>query len=360
MRGAVWDGVDLVVTDELSVRDPVDDEVLVDVVASGICHSDLNTIDGISPRPLPVVLGHEAAGRVAKLGPRAKGLSVGDAVCVGSITPCYACRACSDERFTDCRSAFSRGDTSLAWREKPVHSYANISSFAGCINVKSSQLVRIGTLPFEQAALIGCAVITGFGVVRNVARVREGDTVVIFGIGGIGVNAVQTSRLRGAERVIAVDANPARASTAETFGATQFVTVERSMSAIELADAVRGAVGGPADKVIECTGSLAAIEAGSELLGAGGTLALVGIPSAGARASFDVNSMLRGKRIVGSLAGAMHPTRDISTIVRYANDGYLNLADQVTRVWPIGDIGSAIAAVRRGEVVRAVVLHEDR
>jgi S-(hydroxymethyl)glutathione dehydrogenase / alcohol dehydrogenase len=357
VRGILWDGDRLVVTDELEVRDPGPGEARVRVLASGICHSDLNVLDGTSPIPPPVVLGHEAAGVVEDVGAGVESVTAGDAVVVGSMTPCGRCRACSAGRFGDCPDAFGRGATPFRWHGVPVRSYANVSSWASSITVQAPQLVRTGDLAPAAAALIGCAVSTGFGVVRNVARVRPGDTVVVFGIGGIGVNALQTARLEGCAGVIAVDVNPAKQAIARRFGAPDFVVADRAASHDALAAAVRAAAGGPVGATIECSGAVAAIEAAVEVTAPGGTTALVGIPPAGTRVAFEVDALLRGRRIVGSLNGAIDPRRDLVEIVRLATVGDLDLDGQVSHVWPLGEIESAIAAVRDGEVVRAVLDH---
>jgi len=361
VRGAVWDGERLVVTDELSVRDPGPGEARVRVLASGICHSDLNVMDGTSPLPPPVVLGHEGAGVVEELGPGIDSVAVGDAVVIGSMTPCRRCRACLAGRFGDCPDAFGRGATPFHWHDAPVRAYANVSSFASMVTVQASQLVRTGDLPPASAALIGCAVSTGFGVVRNVACVAAGDTVVVFGVGGIGGNALQTARLAECARAVAVDVNPAKEAIARRFGATDFVVAHRDAPGAALADAVRAAIGADVapevDATIECSGAVAAIEAAIELTAHGGTTALVGIPRAGTRVAFDVSALLRGRRIVGSLNGAIDPRRDLPEIVRLARSGALELDAQVSHVWSLAEIESAIAAVRAGEVVRAVLDH---
>jgi S-(hydroxymethyl)glutathione dehydrogenase / alcohol dehydrogenase len=357
MRAAVWDGSKITVVDDLTVREPGRGEVRVDVLASGICHSDLNVIDGTSPRDAPIVLGHEAAGVVSAIGEDVGGLSVGDAVIVGSVVPCRNCRACHDQRFTDCTTAFGGGLTPFEWKGRPVGQYANISSFSSCITVRAGQVVPAAGLVAAHAALIGCAVSTGYGVVRNVAKVRAGDRVAVFGIGGIGVNVLQTCRLQKASRIIALDTDARREDLAYRFGATDFVTVPRG--ADRSATAAFDCRIDPARLygVHECSGASSAIEAAIEVLDHGGVAALVGIPPHGARSSFDVGALFRGRRIVGSLNGAQNPDRDLADIVALARDGALDLAAQVTRVWPLDKIDDAIAAVRRGDVVRAVIDH---
>jgi S-(hydroxymethyl)glutathione dehydrogenase/alcohol dehydrogenase len=357
VTAAIWDGQQLVVTDELVVRDPGPGEAQVKMLASGICHSDLNVMDGTSPMAPPVVLGHEGAGVVVALGPGSHAVRIGDAVMIGSMTPCWTCRACLRQRYSSCPKAFGRGGTPFTWRDQPVRVYANVSSFAGLTTVQSSQLVPTHGLDARAAALIGCAVSTGYGVVHNVARVAPGDAVIVFGVGGIGVNALQSARLAGAARVVAVDVNGTKAGVARLFGADTFLEAEAGTTAADLIALVRDAVAEPIDVVIECSGALAAIDAAVELPGPGGITALVGIPRPGTRAAVDVDRLLRGRQVVGSLNGAMDPRRDLPEIVRLVGHGELDLASQVSRTWPIGEIDAAIAAVRAGAVVRAVVDH---
>ena len=352
MRGVVWDGTELVVT-ELDVRDPGPGEVQVQILASGICHSDLNVMEGMRGPAPPVVVGHEGAGVVAHLGEGVTGVAVGDPVVVGTLTPCGACRACAAGRYTDCASAFGQGSTPFVWNGQPVRNYANCSSFAGVITVQARQLVPTPGLDPKVAALIGCAVSTGYGVVRNVARVREGDTVVVFGVGGIGVNVLQTCRLQGAAQIVAVDVNADRSDVAAHFGATSFVNVSGG-DAVAL---IRNEVSAPIDAAIECSGAPAAIDAAIRVVDAGGVTALVGIPPAGTGGHFDIYDLLRGRSIVGSLNGAIDPQRDLPDIVGLVTEGRLDVASQVTAVWPLDQVTDAVAALRRGEVVRAVLDH---
>ncbi len=392
MRAVLFDGERLRLVDDLEVRPPRPGEVEVRVLASGICHSDLNVVDGTSPVPAPVVLGHEAGGVIERLGEagtggtggpgeqpghagsgdgtedgtgagsgtgrRVEGLHVGQAVLVSSMTPCRACRACADGRPSDCAATYASREPMFTWRGSPVRSYANIASFAERIVVRADQVIAADGLPAAAAALVGCAVSTGYGVVRNVARVQAGDTVVVIGVGGIGVNAIQTAaRIEGAARVIAVDVNPAKESAALGYGAHVFVLAPRDGDSETIAGLVRDVAGRATtiDVVIECSGAPVAIDAAIRIVGVGGTVALVGIPPPGFRAALDVGALLRGRRIVGSLNGACEPRRDLPAIVEHARHGRLTIADQVSQVWPLTEFDAAIDAVRHGSVVRAVL-----
>ncbi len=355
--GVVWDGTGLVVTDELEVREPGDGEVLVAIEASGICHSDLNVLDGNHPLRPPVVLGHEGAGRIAALGRGVDGWSIGDRVAICTLTPCGECPACADDRFTDCATAFGIGATPFRWRGTPARQYANCSSFASTTVVRASQLVAIGEIPAPQAALLGCAVSTGYGVAVNVARIRPGHRVAVVGIGGIGVNVLQSARALGAARIVAIDIDPQRAAIAERYGATDFVVTERGDDARAIVERVVAETGTTFDAVIECSGTPAAITAGLELLDRGGVLAPVGIPPRGSTVPIDIGALLAGKRIVGSYNGALRPAHDLPELMRLVDRGLIDLASQVSGTWPLAAIDDAIDALRGGRVVRAVVVH---
>lgn len=248
------------------------------------------------------------------------------------------------------------GDTPFSWRGQPTRAMARVGSFASLITVHKDQVLPTVNLPAEEAALIGCAVSTGYGNVRNVAEVVDGDTVVVIGVGGIGVNAIQTARLQGAARVIAVDVNPLKEPVAQEYGAHEFVLAAPGADVAGLAGLMRMRAGAPIDAVIECSGAVAAVEAGIQALGPGGRLALVGIPPEGTLASFDVTEMMmRQTSIRGALNGACDPFVDMPEIVRLAEAGQLALTSQVSRIWPLGELEDAIRALEQGEVVRAVL-----
>jgi S-(hydroxymethyl)glutathione dehydrogenase/alcohol dehydrogenase len=355
-RAAVFDGERLSV-DDVVVRDPAPGEVRVRVLASGICHSDLNVLDGVNPVPPPVVLGHEAAGVVDAVGDDVDAVRPGDEVVIAAAVACGRCRACSTGRPGECTNAFAASVPPFTWRGASARAYANVASFAGATVVRAEQVVPAAGVPPVEAALVGCAVSTGYGVATNVAPVREGDTVVVFGVGGIGVNVLQTARLLGARTLVAVDVNPQKADAARHFGADEVVTAPGHATAEELDALVRAVVGAPVDVAVECSGAATAIAAALAVTGRGGTTALVGIPPPGAQVSFDVNALLRNRRIIGSLNGTVDVPRDFPTIVEHVRRGDLDLAAQVSAVWPLAQIDDAIAAVRAGQVVRAVVDH---
>lgn len=356
MRGAVWDGEALFVSDRLTLRPVGPNEVRVRVLRSGICHTDLSIMSPNIPT-LPVVLGHEAAGEVAELGPGVEGWAVGDRVAVGTQTPCGICRECRRDEPHNCdvnwgfAAAFP-----FALDGKPVASFANVSSFAGEIIVRASQLFALDGLPPEEGALIGCAVSTGVCASQVLGRVRSGDRVVVFGVGGIGVNAIQGAANAGA-RVIAVDANPLKNAVARQFGATDFVLVDPAQDA-PMAAALLTKAHGPIDVVVECSGAISAIETAMRCIKRGGRIVLIGMSRPGSQAHLPLDSFVMGGEMVATMNGGARPDRDYPELIAQARDGRLNLADQISGVWPIGRIDQAIAALEAGEVTRALVDHE--
>jgi S-(hydroxymethyl)glutathione dehydrogenase / alcohol dehydrogenase len=237
-----------------------------------------------------------------------------------------------------------------------VRSTAGVSSLASQITVDALQVHPVKCLEPAAAALIGCAVSTGSGNVRNVAQVVTGESVAVIGVGGIGINALQTARLLGAKRIIAIDVNPNKAKVAREFGADLFVTTAGNLSATELASQLAADMGGPVDAVIECTGASSVITAALSVLKHGGRLALVGLPHQSLNAEFSIMDMMRRHlTIAGAWNGACNPYVDISDIVQLAEQGRLNLSGQVSHRWPLAQAEEALRALQQGDVIRVVV-----
>ena len=355
MRGIVFDGERLQLTNALAVRDPGPGEVKVRVLRSGICHSDLNMVEG-GFIGTPVVLGHEAAGEVMALGPGVTDYVPGDRVMVGTQTPCGTCRECARGTPANCDVTWGMSAAQpFTWEGRPTYSFSNVSSFAGEIVVKTGQLFRTGDLPPEQAALIGCAVSTGYAAARTLGRVQAGDRVAVIGAGGIGVNAVTGAALAGAQ-VLAVDLNPTKEGAAREAGASAFLVAARAMDAAALAEAMRAAFA-PIDTVIECSGAGVAAEAAILASKRGGRVVLIGQSGAGARATFDLNGVTMGKEILAALNGGARPAEDYPTLIALAQARRIDLAAQVTQVWPLAEFEAAIAALHSGAVTRAVLDH---
>ncbi|CAL9464042.1 Putative alcohol dehydrogenase D [Streptomyces sp. enrichment culture] len=352
MRGVVFDGREVRVVDDLEVRDPGPGEVLVAVAAAGLCHSDLSVVDGTIPFPRPVVLGHEGAGVVEAVGAGVAHVAPGDHVALSTLANCGACADCDRGRPTMCRKAIGMPGRPFSRAGKPIHQFASNSAFAERTVVRAVQAVRIPEdVPLTSAALIGCGVLTGVGAVLNRARVGHGETVVVIGTGGIGLNVLQGARLAGARTVVAVDANPAKEAAARLFGATHFV--DASAGGAEAA--VREVLPTGADHAFECVGDVGLIRQAVDLLDRHGQAVLLGVPPATAEASFRVSSMYLDKTIMGCRYGSSRPQRDIALYADLYRQGRLLLDELVSAAYPVEDFAKAADDARHGRVARAVL-----
>ncbi|MGR6971102.1 Zn-dependent alcohol dehydrogenase [Streptomyces cynarae] len=347
MRGVLYDGTRSQVVDDLEVRDPGPGEVQVAIRAAGLCHSDLSVVDGTIPFPVPVVLGHEGAGVVEAVGAGVTHVAPGDHVALSTLASCGTCADCDRGRPTMCRQAIGRPGRPFTWGGGPVYQFASTSAFAERTVVKAVQAVRIPRdIPLPSAALIGCGVLTGVGAVLNRARVDQGDTVLVIGTGGIGLNVLQGARIAGAERIVAVDTNPAKEAVARRFGATDFLTST---------DDVKDVLPTGADHAFECVGRVELIRAAIDALDRHGQAVLLGVPPATAEASFLVSSMYLDKAVLGCRYGSSRPQRDIARYARMYREGRLLLDELVTATYPVEDYEKANADAHAGRVARAVL-----
>ncbi|MEU3750067.1 MULTISPECIES: Zn-dependent alcohol dehydrogenase [Streptomyces] len=349
MRGVVFDGKSVQVVDDLEVRDPGPGEVLVGIAAAGLCHSDLSVVDGTIPFPPPVVLGHEGAGVVEAVGPGVTHVVPGDHVALSTLANCGACADCDRGRPTMCRKAigmpgqpFSRASTGQA-----LFQFASNSSFAERTVVKAVQAVKIPKgIPLTSAALMGCGVLTGVGAVLNRAKVDRGETVVVIGTGGIGLNVIQGARIAGAPTIVAVDTNPDKEAVALRFGATHFLTST---------DGVREILPTGADHVFECVGHTGLVRTAIELLDRHGQAILLGMTAPTAEASFPPAAMFLDKSILGCRYGSSRPQKDIALYAELYRSGGLLLDELVTRTYPVEEFARAVEDAEQGKVARGVL-----
>ncbi|GAA2061393.1 Zn-dependent alcohol dehydrogenase [Streptomyces albiaxialis] len=353
MRGVIFEGERAQVVGDLEVRAPGPGEVQVGIRAAGLCHSDLSVIDGTIPFPRPVVLGHEGAGVVEAVGEGVAHVAPGDHVALSTIANCGMCAECGRGRPTMCRRAIGRPERPFTRGGEPLFNFAALSAFAERTVVKAVQAVPVPEdIPFTSAALIGCGVVTGVGAALNRALVERGDSVVVIGTGGIGLNVIQGARIAGAGEIVAVDANPAKEGVALRFGATRFVDA----SAVDDAPAaVRETLPDGADHAFECVGSTALIRQAVDLLDRHGQAVLLGVPPADAEASFRVSSMYLDKSILGCRYGSSRPQRDIALYADLYRRGRLLLDELVTEVYPVEDFDKAADDAHHGRVARGVL-----
>ena len=343
--------------EQVTLAAPRENEVRVRIAACAVCHSDVAYADGAWDGTLPAVYGHEACGVVAETGPGVQGLAAGDRAVVSLIRSCGACGRCRDGAPALCEGRFRLDDDSpirLADGGRAEQGM-RCGAFADEVVVHASQAVPIPAgIPDTSACLIACAVMTGMGAVVHDAAVAPGSAVAVIGAGGVGLNAVQAAGLAGAGQVIAVDVAAAKLRAARALGAT--ATVDATTA--DPVAAIRAATGGGgADSVIVTVGAAGAVDQGLACLRRGGTLVVVGMPPNGEHARFDAGALAHdGKRIVGSKLGSSRPAHDIPRIAGLYTAGRLKLDELVTATYPLEEINDAIAAMRRGEAVRNVIV----
>jgi S-(hydroxymethyl)glutathione dehydrogenase / alcohol dehydrogenase len=343
--------------EDVDIAPPIGREVLVNVQASGLCHTDLlfATHDIV---PTPAVLGHEVAGIVAAVGPDVAQISVGDHV-VGSLAQsCGACARCLSGRPFQCKypeSTLRRPTDAPRLSRNGVGLFQGfgLGGFAERALINENQLVIVPKeLPFPQAALLGCGVVTGAGSVLNTAKLSTGDTVVIFGAGGVGLNAVSGARIAGASRIVVIDIQSKRLDEAKRFGATDVIDSTKTKPV----EAVRDLLPGGADHVFDFVGQKAVAEQGLAILGVGGGLYLVGV----ARPDVDIgvnifNAIAGQKRIQGVNFGSTNAKRDIPMYAELYLQGRMNLDDLVSRRISLREVNEGYAALKDGSLTRVVV-----
>lgn len=343
--------------EEVSIRAPERDEVLVRLVACAICHSDVAYIDGDWGGELPAVYGHEAAGVVEAVGTGASGLAPGDHVVVTLIRSCGRCARCLGGRPTLCEGLTGRDTVLTSARGEPIHQAMNVGGFAELVTVDTSQVVPVpGTLALESASLLACGVLTGVGAVLNTAAVEPGSTVAVLGTGGVGLNCVQGAALSRAEQVIAVDLVASKLEVAAAFGATKLVDASTTDAerAVSEATAGRGV-----DYVFVAAGVASLVESGARMLARGGAVVIVGIPPTGTSIRLDPVAIADGSlRVLGSKMGASRPHEDIPKLVELYESGRLKLDELISERFGLEGVNEAIDSAKRGEQLRPVVVFD--
>jgi S-(hydroxymethyl)glutathione dehydrogenase/alcohol dehydrogenase len=360
MRAAVLEEVPGELTiDELTLTDPGPDEVLVQTVACGLCHSDLHVIEGKLPMPPPVLLGHEAAGIVQAVGDDVTEFEVGDHV-VGCLNVhCNRCRQCTSGRTFLCerrRELTLRADgTSRVRRgDQQVTQMSGIGGFAEQLLVHRNGIVGVpDELPLHLGALLGCAVITGVGAVFNSARLRAGSTVAVIGVGGIGLNVVQGAHLAGAERIIAVDLKHEKLALARTFGATDVVNGAESDAVAAVIEMTSGGV----DASFEAIGLPATATQAIRMIRPGATAYLVGLPPIGASIEIPgAQVVLQSRGVQGVFMGSNHFKRDIPMLANLYLQGRLKLEELVAAQITLDEVNAGYDRMRAGTEARSVIV----
>lgn len=346
--------------EDLVVDEPRGREVLVEVRAAGLCHSDLSFAENDFGTVLPAVLGHELAGVVVALGPAATRVQVGDHVVGSLVRACGDCAACTGGAPYRCPNRMSllraAGEPSRLQRldGSPVTAALGTAAFASHALVHENQLVAVPReLPFAQAAILGCGVVTGAGAVLNTASVQPGESVAVLGLGGVGLNAVSGARIAGATTIVAVDRAPEKLELARRLGATDVVDA----SSADPVAAVRELTGGGVQHAFEVVGLEATTLQAVRMTAVGGTAYLVGLHKPGAVLGLDVMAdlMVPQRSIVAVYMGSTDIHRDIPRYARLALDGELDLAALVAEEIALDDLDAGFDRMRTGRAARSVV-----
>jgi S-(hydroxymethyl)glutathione dehydrogenase / alcohol dehydrogenase len=340
-------------------------DVLVRIRGTGLCHTDLEVIEGALRYPMPIVLGHEAAGIVDQVGPAARGVKVGDHVVLSWNPHCGHCFYCDRDSPILCEEYLGQGPQALSFDGESRAALADgrelkqlmyLGSFGEyCIVADQQAIVVPKEIPFDRACLIGCGVMTGVGAAFNLGAIAHGDTVMVIGCGAVGLAAVQGARLAGAGKIIAVDVTPAKLKLAAKVGATEGIDASKE-DAVAIARRETGGRG--ADVVIESAGSPAAFRTSAEAVRPGGQVIWLGKIDVNQDAAFRWGSLMQEKRIRRVSYGNARPRRDFPLLARAYLEGSLLLDDLISRRIGLDEINDGFAALKRGETIRSVVMFD--
>jgi len=360
MKAAVLHEVNKPMTiEDIKIDKPKGHEVLIRTGAVGVCHSDLHFIDGLYPYPLPTVPGHESAGVVEAVGPEVRTVKPGDHVITCLSAFCGHCAHCVTGHLSLCSGAETRrkrGDEPrIATVDKNMVQFLNLSSFAEQMLIHENACVAVTPdIPFDRAALIGCAVMTGFGAVNQTAGVRAGETVVVIGCGGVGLSAINGAAIAGAGRIIAVDRVASKLDLARSFGATDVVDAGEG----DPVEAVRELTSGGVDHAFEAIGLKPTAEQAFKMLARGGTATIVGMLPPGTLLDIDGSELLGEKRLQGSMMGSNRFPVDMPRLVDFYLRGHLKLDELISQRLPLEQVNEADAELRHGRLARSVLVFD--
>jgi len=351
-----------VVVEEVELLEPGPHEVQVRWAANGVCHSDLHVITGDAPHPLPVVLGHEAAGVVEKVGPGVETVAPGDHVCSSYIPSCGKCWYCIGGQPTMCalrdlpRWFMHDGTARLTKNGQPLHHYLTVAGYATHTVLPEPSVIPIRKdVPLDVACLVSCGVLAGAGPVFNRAKVPVGASVAVWGCGGVGLNTIQMSKIVGAGKIIAVDVMKQKLAWAEEFGATHVVDASKE-DPVARVQALSGT--GGVDYAFEMVGTQKTMEQALLATHRGGTCVVVGVSPAGTRLSIDPALFLQQRVLTGTSFGGGHQRTDVPMLIDLYMDGRYRLNEMISRRVPLSELNHAFDAMLAGEVKRSVVIYD--
>ena len=351
--------------EEVDLQGPQAGEVMVEIKATGICHTDYYTLSGADPEGIfPSILGHEGAGIVVDVGVGVTSLKKGDHVIPLYTPECRQCKFCLSRKTNLCQAIRStqgkglmpNGTSRFSIDGKPIFHYMGTSTFSNYIVAPEIALAKIREdAPFDKVCYIGCGVTTGVGAVIFTAKVEAGANVVVFGLGGIGLNVIQGARMVGADKIIGVDLNPAREAMARKFGMTHFINPKDHENVV---DAIIQLTDGGADYSFECIGNTKTMRQALECCHKGwGRSIIIGVAEAGAEISTRPFQLVTGRVWGGSAFGGARGRTDVPKIVDWYMEGKLNIDDLITHTMPLEKINEGFDLMKRGESIRSVVLY---
>tara|TARA_R110000764_G_scaffold88923_1_gene170177 strand:- start:2606 stop:3733 length:1128 start_codon:yes stop_codon:yes gene_type:complete len=350
--------------EEVSLDAPGFREVMVKVKAAGLCHSDLSVIDGNRPRPLPMVLGHEAAGEVVELGEGVKNLQVGDHVVFAFLPSCGHCPNCQTGRAALCEpGAKANGEGVLLGGNKRIrkeedyyYHHLGVSGFADYTVASIDSLVKIDPeISFEIAALFGCAVMTGVGAVVNTAQLKFGESVLVVGLGGVGLSAILGAKAAGASRIIAADLLPSKREAALFMGAHYAIDSSDPNALQELKDLTGGGV----DVAVEFAGAIPALDFAFQAAKRGGTAVTAALPHPDARLKLSPVMLVgQEKTLKGSYLGSCVPTRDIPAYIELFKSGRLEVEKLISHKLKLEEINEGFERLAKGEAIRQIIIFD--
>ena len=355
---------DPLIVDTVRLDGPREGEALVEIKATGVCHTDAYTLSGADPEGLfPAILGHEGAGVVVDVGPGVRSVAAGDHVIPLYTPECGRCKFCASGKTNLCgairetqgRGLMPDGTSRFSKGDETILHYMGTSTFANFTVVPEIALAKIRKdAPFDKVCYIGCGVTTGLGAVMNTAKVEAGANVAVFGLGGIGLNVVQGARMAGAERIIGVDVNPGKRALAERFGMTDFLDPRDVDATAAIVDMTDGGV----DYSFECIGNVDVMRQALECCHKGwGESVIIGVAGAGQEISTRPFQLVTGRVWRGTAFGGAKGRTDVPKIVDWYMEGKVNIDDLITHTMPLADINKAFDLMHAGESIRSVVVY---
>jgi S-(hydroxymethyl)glutathione dehydrogenase / alcohol dehydrogenase len=357
MRAAVmFAAKEPLVIEDLQVEEPQAGEVLIKTAASGVCHSDLHFMEGLWPSPLPIVLGHESAGVVEKVGPGVTNVKPGDRVVISFVASCGRCDRCVQGRPVLCGNARAMGRPGrLKLGDQNVAQLSGMGAFGEYQAVSANACIPVpDDVPLDVAALVGCSVMTGIGAVTNTARIEAGSTVAVIGCGGIGLNVIQGAVLAGASRIIGVDISESKLGAAKEFGATDVIDASEGDPVAK----VTQMTGGGVDYAFEAIGIPKTTEQAFNMARRGGKAVVVGMLPMASTITLPGAAFLGEKGIVGSYYGSARQSYDMPWVMQLYRQKRIKLDELITRRYPLEKINEAFEALKNGEVNRSVILFD--